>query len=210
MTTHIYNTNSQIKFKSVMLKSVLCDYSDAYILFKGTATVPNTAAAAAATNNASKMVIFKNCVSFTDCISKINNTQVDNAKDIDVVMPMYNFIEYSDDYLETSQSLLQHSIDKPAVNENGVIVDGVVVVTDSFNFKVKITYQADDNSTKNVEIMVSLKYLSNFWRTLEMLLINCEINLILTRSANCVRVSIAVVNQGATFAITNTTLMFQL
>ena len=85
-----YNVNSQIKFKTTMLKSSLCDYSDAYILVKGTTTVNNTAAQGAAANNTNKKVIFKNCAPFTNCISEINNTQIDNAKDIDIVMPMYN------------------------------------------------------------------------------------------------------------------------
>ena len=91
-----YNVNSQIKFKTTMLKSSLCDYSDAYILVKGTISVTNTAAAAAAANNINKKVIFKNCAPFTNCISEINNTQIDNDKDIDIVMPMYNLIEYSE------------------------------------------------------------------------------------------------------------------
>ena len=76
-----------------MLKSSLCDYSDAYILVKGTITVNNTAAADAHANNANKKVIFNNCSPFTNCIIEINNTQVDNAKDIDIVMPMYNLTE---------------------------------------------------------------------------------------------------------------------
>ena len=86
-----YNVNSQIKFKTTMLKSSLCDYND----YKGTISVNNTAAEGAAANNTNKKVIFKNCAPFTNCISKINNTQVDNSKDIDIVMPMYNLIEYS-------------------------------------------------------------------------------------------------------------------
>ena len=87
-----YNVNSQIKFKTTMLKSSLCDYSDAYILVKGTISVNNTAAQGAAANNTNKKVIFKNCAPFTNCTSEINNTQIDNAKDIDIVMPMYNLI----------------------------------------------------------------------------------------------------------------------
>ena len=71
-----------------MLKSNLCDYSDAYILVKGTISANNTAAAGAAANNTNKKVIFKNCAPFTNCISEINNTQIDNAKDIDIVIPM--------------------------------------------------------------------------------------------------------------------------
>ena len=87
-----YNVNSQIKFKTTMLKSSLCDYSDAYILVKGTVSVNNTVAAAADPDNTAKKVTFKSCAPFTNCISEINNTQVDNAKDIDIVMPMYNLI----------------------------------------------------------------------------------------------------------------------
>ena len=88
-----------------MLKSSLYDYSDAYILVKGTITVNNTAAADADANNTNKKVIFKSCAPLTNCISGINNTRVDNAKDIDIVMPMYNLIEYSDNYSKTSGSL---------------------------------------------------------------------------------------------------------
>ena len=81
-----------------MIRSNLCDYSDAYIVFKGTITVPNTAAADEAVNNTNKKVIFKNCATFTGCITKINNTKVDDAQETDIVMSMYNLIEYSDAY----------------------------------------------------------------------------------------------------------------
>ena len=100
-----YNNNSQIRFKTRMLKSSLCDYSDAYILVKGTIAVHNTAAADVDANNTNKKVIFKNCAPFFNCISEINNTQVDNANDTDIVMPMYNLIEYSDNYSKTSGCL---------------------------------------------------------------------------------------------------------
>ena len=86
------NANSQIKLKTAMLKSSLCDYSHAYILVKGTITVPNTEAADVDATKALKKVIFKNCAPFIHCISEINNTQVDNAKDIAIVMPMHNLI----------------------------------------------------------------------------------------------------------------------
>ena len=100
-----YNVNSQIKFKTTMLKSSLCDYSDAYILVKGTISVNKTAAAGAGANNTNKKVIFENSAPFTNCISEINNTQIDNAKDIDIVMPMYNLIEYSDNYEKKQQEV---------------------------------------------------------------------------------------------------------
>ena len=98
-----YNTNSQIKFKTSMLRTSLCDYNDAYTLVNGTITI--TAAgdndAARRLDERNRGVIFNNCVPFTDCISEINNTQIDNTKYIDVVMPMHNLIEYSDNYLKT-------------------------------------------------------------------------------------------------------------
>ena len=83
-----------------MLKSSLCDYSDAYVLVKGRITIAGAGADAAArqADERDKGVAFKNCARFTNCISEINNTQIDNAKDIDIVMPMYNLIEYSDNY----------------------------------------------------------------------------------------------------------------
>ena len=88
-----------------MLKSSLCDYSDAYILVKRNKSADNTAAKGAAANDTSNKVIFKICAPFTDCISEINNTQVDNTKDIDIVMPMCNLIEYSDNYSKASGRL---------------------------------------------------------------------------------------------------------
>ena len=102
-----YNINSQIKFKTTMLKFSLCDYSEAYILVKGKIPIDGRGADAAArqAEERDKGVAFKNCAPFTNCISEINNTQVDNAKDIDIVMPMYNLIEYSDNYVKTSGSL---------------------------------------------------------------------------------------------------------
>ena len=83
-----YSPNKQIRFKTAMLRSSLCDYSDAYILVKGNITVNNNAGVGAAANNINKKVIFKNCAPFTNCISKINNIQIDNAEYIDIIMPM--------------------------------------------------------------------------------------------------------------------------
>ena len=106
-----YNVNGQIKFKTTILKSSLCDYRDAYILVKGTITVDGTSVAGAVTNNPNTKVIFKNCAPFTNCMGEINNTQISNAKDIDIVMPMYNLIEYSDNYSKTFGSLWQYCKD---------------------------------------------------------------------------------------------------
>ena len=101
-----------------MLGSNLCDYADAYILVKGTITITGAGddAAARRADERNKGVIFKNCAPFTKCISRINNTEIDNAKDIDIVMPMYNLIEYSDNYSKTSGSLYQYYKDVP--NDN--------------------------------------------------------------------------------------------
>ena len=87
-----YNVNSQIKFKTLMFRSHLCDYSDAYVLASGTITVTNTAAAATVPNNR-KNIIIKNCAPFTNGTSEINNTQIDNAKYIGIISPIYNLIE---------------------------------------------------------------------------------------------------------------------
>ena len=143
-----------------------------------------------------KGIAFKNCAPFINCISEIYNTQIDNAKDIDTVMPMYNLIEYSGNYGKTSGSLWQYFRDEPD--------DDDIEDSESFKSKIKITGKTPNNdNVKDVEIMVPLKYLSNFWRTLEMPLINFEFNLILTWSSTCV---ITNSNGAGTFAITNTKL----
>ena len=174
----VYTTGSDIKFKTTMLRSSLCDYSDAYILVKGNISVSNSAAADADANNTNKNVVFKICASLIECISKINNTDIDNAQDIDITYCWLLIIE-------------------DIVDFNGANS------TDSLNFISKVTGQTDNNGRiDNVEIMVPLKCLSNFWRTLQMPLINCEINLIFTWSANCLIVYTNVANQGATFGVT--------
>ena len=102
------NANSDIKFKTLMIKSMLCNYSDAYIHVKATITVPNTAAAAAPANNTNKKAIFKNCAPFSTCTSGINNTQVSDAQDIDIVVPMFDLIKHSDVYLKILGSLWKY------------------------------------------------------------------------------------------------------
>ena len=163
-----------------MLRSNLCDYADSYILAKGTITITGARGDADARRAGERIkgVAFKNCAPFTKCISRINNTNIDNAHDIDILMPVYNLIEYSDNYSKTSGSLWQYYKDNP--NDN-------LTDSDSFKSKVKITGNTlAAGNTKDVEIIVPLKYLTNFWRTLEMPLINCEVNLILTWSKDCV------------------------
>ena len=122
-------------------------------------------------------------------------------------MPIYNLIEYSDNYAKTTGSLWQYCKDIPARNANNeIVIFAEDNTTDSFKFKAKITGQTGNGGTKDVEIMVPLKYFSNFRRTLEMPLINCEVNLILKWSSNCVLIATAIQNQAATFEITDTKL----
>ena len=159
-----------------MLRSDLCDYADSYILVKGTITIIGAVddAAARQADERDKSVTFKNCAPFTKCISRINNTDIDNAHNIDIVMPMCNLIEHNDNYSKTSGSLWQYYKDNP--NDN-------LTESESFKYKVKITGKTPNNgNTKDVEIIVPIKYVSNFSRALEMPLINCEVNLILTWS----------------------------
>ena len=173
-------TDVDIKFKTTMLRSNLCDYADVYILVKETLTITGAGAHADArqADERDKGVIFKNCAPFVKCINRLNNTNMDTAQDIDIVMPMYNLIEYSDNYSKTSGSLWQYYKDDP--NDN-------ITQSESFKSKIKITGKTPAaGNTKDVEIIVPLKYLSNFWRTLEMPLINCEVNLMLTWSPTCV------------------------
>ena len=171
-----------------MLRSSLRGYSDEHILVKGTITVTNTAVQGQLNNGVNKEVIFKNRAPFTNCKSRINITQVDDVLSIDVVMPMYNLIEYSDNYSKTFGILWPYCKDEPALNpvDYNTMVDFNAnnVTTSSFKIKQKIIGKTGGNGIKDVEIIVLLKYLSNFWRTLEMLLINCEINLDLNRSKN--------------------------
>ena len=123
-----------------MLKSSLCDYGHAYILVKGNITFRrNTTVTAEATNTNNKKVILKIFASFPDCISKINNTQIDNANDFDVFMPMYNLIEYGDNYSKASGILWQFCKDEPTVDFNCAFVSFVADnTTSSFKIKEKI------------------------------------------------------------------------
>ena len=173
-------TGNEIKFKTTMLRSNLCDYADAYILVKGTITITGAGADAAArqADEREKGVTFKNCAPFTKCINRINSTDIDTAQDIDIAMPMYNLIEYSDNYSKISGGLWQYYKDHP--NDN-------LADSESFKYKVKISGKTPNNGNmKDLEITVPLKYLSKFWRTLQMPLINCEVNLVLTWSKDCV------------------------
>ena len=193
-----WNTNSQIKFRTSILRSSLFDYFDAYVLVSGTKAV---AEVAAGRGNNNIQVVFKNCAPFTDWV---RNTQIHNAKEIGLVIAIHNLIENSDNYSEILGSLCQYYRDEPALTDVSAL-DNVPNNSALFKYKQKITGSTGNNSTKVVKIMVQLHYLSKFWRTLNMPLTDCEINLILTSSVNCAICNAATIS-ATRFVITNTKL----
>ena len=196
-----YSPNKEIRIKTSMLRSDLSDFSDVHIVEKGNIIVdkttftandfnaPNNAAAnATATNTENnnvfgeKKLFFKNNLPFINCISKFNGVQIDNSEDLDFVMPMYNLLEYSKIYRKTIESLWNYYRDEPNSGINGGI-NYSIMGSKSFDYKANFIEDGvtHNNLTKNdVKIVVPLKYLNNFWRSLNIPLINCEIELILT------------------------------
>ena len=153
-----YSKDDPIKFLTKSLESSLCDYSDAYILVTGNITVTG--------GNANTKVAFKNCAPFTECRTEINKTFVNRTEHINIAMPMYNLIEYSDNYSDTSGSLWQFKRDGLNVNDiNAALTNDNAP---SFKYKARIIGNIGADGRKNgVKIDVPLKYLSNFWRSLE-------------------------------------------
>ena len=173
-----YKQGDTIKFETETIKSSLCDYSDAFILVTGNITV--------AANNDTD-VAFKNCAPFSTCTTKINDVFVDEANHIYIAMPMYNLIEYSDNYSDTSGSLWQFKRDEVPANNADLSIDN----SELFKYKAalvgKTEEAADGNSfVKNTKIAVPLKYLSNFWRSLEISLIICKVHLELNWIEGCI------------------------
>ena len=164
-----------------MLRSDLCDCSDAYVVVKVTITT----AGANNRDRKGRSLPFKNNALFIRCISKINNLLIDNAHDLDVIMPMYNLIECSKNCRKATGSLWNYYRDEPnnppADNYNA---DPITNST-SFKYQSSIIVKILDND-KDDEIVVPLKYLSNFWKRIDMQLINFEINLILTWYESCI------------------------
>ena len=164
-----YTTGSDIEFKTTMLRSSLCGYADAYIHVKGKITITGEGhdPDAKRADERNKGIMLKNCAPFTKCVSKINDTEKDNAPDIDIAMPMYNLIESTDNYSKISGSLWQYYKDE----RNDSLAN-----SESFKSKVKITRNTPaGGNAKDVKIIVPLKYISNFWTTLKMPLINREV-----------------------------------
>ena len=157
----------------------MCDYAEAYIL--GNGTIRGTGG-----NNNTRLAL-KNCAPFTKCNLEINDEHVDTAENLDVTMPMYNLIEYSDNYQDSSATLYQYKRDEPP--EANAINDLTTDNSSSFKYKVSFLGNpvvANNIARINVKVVVPLKYLSNFFRSLEMPLIDCKIKLNLTWKKECV------------------------
>ena len=172
-----YKQGDTIKLETI--KSSLCDYSDAFILVTGNITV---------TGNNNTDVALKYGAPFSACKRVINDVFVDKADHIYIAMPMYNLIEYSDNYSDTSWSLWQFKRDEVPANNADLTINN----SQSFKYKAALlgkTANAVNNtnsSVKDAKIVVPLKYLSNFWRSLEMPLINCKVQLKLNWIKDCI------------------------
>ena len=204
--SNMYNENKSIRFKTPMLRSDLCDYADAYILINGTITVVRNQTR----DRQNKPVILKNNAPFVSCITRINNELIEDADDLDMVMPMYNLLEYSKNYRKTIGSLYNYYRDQLNDDANlNNFANNNVVSSNSVQYKYKIigntynvdstivpaaggarvanpNYDANNSGKKNVELAIPLKYLGNFWRALSMPLISCEVSLELKWDKNCV------------------------
>ena len=189
-----------------MLRSDLCDFSDASVVVKGIVTV---SADGRDRDEMNRQVILKNNAPFISCISKINGVLVENAEDLNAVMPMYNSLKYSKNYLNSSASLWNYCRDEltDEVNDNNRPNKNVInskyfkyktsITGSTYNVPRRITdadgnpenntnYDENKRGTREVEIAVPLKHLGNFWNGLNMSLINCEVSLNLRWSETCV------------------------
>ena len=204
--SNTYNENKSIRFKTPMLRSDLCDYEDAYILIDGIITAPGNAPR----DRQNRPVILKNNAPFISCITRINGELIEDADDLDVVMPMYNLLEYSKNYKKTIGSLYNYyrdELDDDADLNNHP--NNNVVSSNAFQYKNKLlgnvynvdstivpaaggarvansNYVANRTSTKAVSLFVPLKYLGNFWTALNIPLISCEVSVELKWNKNCI------------------------
>ena len=227
--SNTYNENKSIRFKTPMLRSNLCDYSDAYILVKGTITVTALGANNVANNirgKKSRPLILKNNAPFVSCITRINGELIEDADDLDIVMPMYNLLECSKNYRKTIGSLYNYYRDELTNDGKDNNFDNRNLVnSEAFKYKNKITgntynldvaaqgYDVNKNGTQKIELAIPLKYLGDFWRALSIPLISCEVSLELKWDKNCVITSLELRDigggnrdnapRGATLSITD-------
>ena len=221
--SNMYNENKSIRSKTPMLRSDLCDYADAYISVNGTITVNGIVNGAEnQINRRNRPLILKNNAPFVSCITKINNELIEDAEDLDVVMPIYNLLEYSKNYRKTIGSLYNYYKDELSDDDdnNNKFLNNVVN-SNAFKYKNKITgntynvaagaagRDANKVGTQEIKLAIPLKYLGNFWRALNMPLISCEVSLELKWNKNCIVTSLeqrqiaAVVNGSPTGATLN-------
>ena len=186
----VYSHKDETEFLASPLESSLCDYSDAYILVTWNITVTG--------GNANTKVAFKNCAPLKDCRTEINEPFVDKTEHINIEMPMYNLIEYSDNYSDTSGSLLKFKGDEIEGDVDLTVDNHIPNNSSSFKYK-----SSSITNRYCVKIVVPLKYFSNFWGSLEMPLINCKVELSLKWYGNCILSS---AGTAATFSITDTKL----
>ena len=185
-----------IKYNNRVLKPNLSDYAEAYILIDGTIRAPAA--------NINTRLVLKHSAPFTKCNLEINDEHVDTAENLDITMPIYNLIEYSDNYQDSSATLYQYKRDEPP--EDNAIANLTVNNWSSFKYKVSLLgdpVHAGGVAKRNVKLVVPLKYLSNFFRSLEMPLINCKIKLYLSWKKECV---LSNQNGAAVFIINDTKL----
>ena len=195
-----------------MLRSNLCDYSDAYILVKGTVTVTTPGVNNNANNIRDKRnrpLILKNNAPFVSCITRINGESIEDADDLDIVMSMYNLLKYSKNYRKTIGSLYDYYRNELSDDADDNNFDNIKVVnSNTFKYKNKIIgntydidagdqgYDVNKNGTQEVELAIPLKYLGNFWRALNIPLISCEASLELKWDKNCVITSLEQIDIG--------------
>ena len=204
--SNTYNENKSVRFKTPMLRSNLCDYSDAYILVNGTITVTGNRPR----DRQNRPLIIKNNAPFISYIARVNGELIEYADDLDIVMPMYNLLEYSKNYRKTLGSLYNYYREELSDdNDNDNFGNIKVVNSEAFKYKDKITgntynvystilnpagnarinnpnYVAKNSGKKSIELASPLKYLGNFWRALNIPLISCEVSLKLKWNKNCV------------------------
>ena len=198
--SNTYNENKSIRFKTPMLRSDLCDYSDAYILVNGTITVTANAAANNIRDKKDRKLIIKNNAPFVSCITRINNELIEDADDLDIVM--YSLLEYCKNYRKTIGSLYNYYRDELTNDNNNNFANRNVVNSNAFKYKSKIIgnnyntaanaggYDANKEGTQEIELAIPLKYLGNFWRALNISLISCEVSLQLKWNKICVTTSL--------------------
>ena len=201
-----YNENKSIRFQTPMLRSSLCNYSDAYILVKGTITVTALGVNNDANNIRDKKnrpVTLKNNAPFVSCTTRINGELIEDANDLDIVIHMYNLLEYSKNYRKTIGSLYNYYRDELCDDADDNNFDNIKVVnSNTFKYKNKITgntynvdagvdgFDVNKNGKKEIELAIPLKYLGNFWRALNIPLISCEVSLELKWNKNWVITSL--------------------